>query len=162
MRLQLCDTAGQVSITSLLSAGRGKGLLKPFTSPPRPSWAILEPHPHVWPLAEGGGRGRELRANKTGFGPALCGQDRGNRVKSGSYLLGMSDLIYFLVFIKNYQCCVVLISQSKLAVAYDHFIKGQQAKYLINLLKKKMEFMSVSVNVSLPKHGGLAGAAPIP
>lgn len=40
---------------------------------------------------------------------------------------------------------------SKLGISYNRLIKGQQAKYLRNLLKKKIEFMSVSINISLPK-----------
>lgn len=45
---------------------------------------------------------------------------------------------------------LVLISQSKLAMPYNHFIKGQQSQILKILTQEKMEFMSVSVNISFP------------
>lgn len=141
VKLQLCDTAGQVSITSMLSARQEQGLLKAFRyCPLLLYWAILGPHPSSQRVEVAG---TEPHTNKTGFGTTPCGRDKGNRVKGGSYLLGVSDLIYFLVFIKNCQWCSVLISQSKLVMPYNHFIKGQQTKFLRYWLKKKMEFMSV-------------------
>lgn len=78
------------------------------------NWVILKPHEvaPALPLSGGGSEvGRWLCPHKTGFSPALHGQDREQRIKNrNSY--GVSDLIYFLVFIK------------KLSVMLcDHFFK---------------------------------------
>lgn len=137
--------AGQVSITSLLSAGQEQCLLKAFKyCPLSPLLGHSRPHPTSQRVDVAG---RELLANRVWHCSLWAGQGK----QGQAVLIFWEFLILFTFwFIKNCQWCFVLISQSKLAMPYNHFIKGQQAKFLRYWLKKKMEFMSVSVNFSFP------------
>lgn len=102
VRLQLCDTAGQVSMVSFSQLGAGTAC----SGPPEPPSGARSLRPR---------RGRRSGAPLRGWGggdgsalikPGLASSawaGRGTGVKNSAYLTGVSDLIYFLVFIKNDQ-----------------------------------------------------------
>lgn len=119
MKLQLCDTAGQVSITSLLSAGQEQGLLKAFKYCPSP----LLGHSRAPPPPYRGWRWRGESSTPIKQGLALVIVGRTRETGSRAVLIFWEFLIlftfWFLLKIVNdalysflrvsWQCLIIIL-----------------------------------------------------